>query len=394
MAAPELLTAQDLVDLATFYAHSSAEERDLRLVRHAVQEAYRELAHERDWNYYIRQARIHLSASQSSSTITYTSSTRALTLASGTWPSWAANGTVRIAGVNHKVSTRDSNTQLTLDPVNCPAADIAAGTSYVLFRTVYPLPPDFKRLLRPTTVDGAWQNYVCPESWLSLERRSYTTGGPTQWTVLGDENTLAGNAIHIWPAPTSTETLDFLYHRTPRQLVYTGYDGNQNSQRTTTQSTVATTADSATVTGTNTAFAAAHVGSIIRVTDSTSVLPDGRDGGLNPWLEQKVISARASATSLTADSVFSNTLSGVFYTISDPVDVAPSMLNALKACLRWKVAELRRMDSAERDYIAYARARVLAFENDARVDIERYASGPWWGGAWEEVGDVDMTYTD
>lgn len=44
-----------------------------------------------------------------------------LTVTNGVWPSWAASGTVHINGADYEVSTRDSDTQLTLESSLSPA---------------------------------------------------------------------------------------------------------------------------------------------------------------------------------------------------------------------------------------------------------------------------------
>lgn len=67
-----------------------------------------------------------------------------VTLASGTWPSWAAAGDFRIGGVAYSVSTRDSNSGLTLVDTSVAAS---AGSSYELVQQVYDLPDDFGGLI-------------------------------------------------------------------------------------------------------------------------------------------------------------------------------------------------------------------------------------------------------
>lgn len=63
-----------------------------------------------------------------------------VTLAAGTWPSWAAQGELEISGSTYSVASRDSNSQLTLDDVSVAAS---AGSTYSLSRPAYTLPDSF-----------------------------------------------------------------------------------------------------------------------------------------------------------------------------------------------------------------------------------------------------------
>jgi hypothetical protein len=81
------------------------------------------------------------------------------TLASGTFPSWAADGELIIDGETYSVASRDSGTQVTLDNTSVAAS---AGTEYQLIAAVYTLPDAFGGLISPLT----WQP------------------GQTEWTTL------------------------------------------------------------------------------------------------------------------------------------------------------------------------------------------------------------------
>lgn len=66
-----------------------------------------------------------------------------VTLASGTFPSWAAQGELVVDGGVYAVNTRDSGTQVTLHDTSL---DVDAGTTYSLVRVAYDLPDDFAGL--------------------------------------------------------------------------------------------------------------------------------------------------------------------------------------------------------------------------------------------------------
>ncbi len=77
------------------------------------------------------------------STGTVTIADGVVTLDSGTFPSWAAQGAITISSGTYSVASRDSNTQVTLTDTTL---DADAGSTYSLGRTVYDLPDDFAML--------------------------------------------------------------------------------------------------------------------------------------------------------------------------------------------------------------------------------------------------------
>lgn len=71
-----------------------------------------------------------------------------VTLAGGTFPTWAASGELRIDGVAYPVATYSSGSSITLDDTSIAAA---AGTTYELVQQVYDLPDDFGGIIGPLT---------------------------------------------------------------------------------------------------------------------------------------------------------------------------------------------------------------------------------------------------
>lgn len=63
-----------------------------------------------------------------------------VTLESGTWPAWAAQGLLSISGTLYPVSSRDSNTQITLHDTTL---DAAAETTFVLYQGDVDAPDNF-----------------------------------------------------------------------------------------------------------------------------------------------------------------------------------------------------------------------------------------------------------
>ena len=82
------------------------------------------------------------------------------------------------------------------------------------------------------------------------------------------------------------------------------------------------------------------VGSVIRFGTSTTK-PSGVRG-LNPWQEQRIITAYTSPTQVTVDSAPGATYSNVKYVVSDPIDVRPNMIEPFLRGCEWKLSLSRR----------------------------------------------------
>ncbi len=116
-----------------------------------------------------------------------------------------------------------SNSVIVLDPGLSLKADVTAQP-YTLYRTVYPLPSDFRNLDEPSDEYNWWAGlYVTPDQAMKIERVSNSSGEPYHWTVIKDPDS-TGWAIKVIGYPTGTETLDFTYRRTARPIRYSGHE--------------------------------------------------------------------------------------------------------------------------------------------------------------------------
>jgi hypothetical protein len=186
-------------------------------------------------------------------------------------------------------------------------------------------------------------------------------------------------ALRLYPPPDAVYQADYIYQRQPRLL------------RTDDHSTgtVTTTSGSASVTGSGTAWAARHVGTVFRVSRSAAK-PTG-PAGANPAAFERIITAVSSATSITLDSTADESLSACGYLLSDPVDVEPgAMLVALLRAVEHQMAHARRMRDRQMSETAYTRALVLAREADSRnFTDERIGQGRWYR---ERLADMPITF--
>ena len=369
MAAPDLLTYQDLVDHLLRYSAGGGQDAVTTPIRAAIQTAYRDLLYGRNWNYYYAQYEVPLVAPYSTGTVVYDHAggtyERMLTLSGGTWPTWAAYGKVIISGIIYDVESRKSNTELTLTENSNPGADVSS-IAYSIYRTTYTMPSDYRGSFSPVLESSNSQlKYISPDQWNQLEIRERTASTPTFWTLLGDPNTYASMAIVVHPAVSTAERMRFIYQRAPRQLRYDGY----GSERT---GTVTISAAATAVTGTTTTFLTEHIGSVIRF-GTTSDVPTGISG-LNPYKEQQTIGTYTSATSIALSAAVTNAYSAVKYTISDPIDVYPGTINALIRGIEYQFAIMTRQKDVDSAYSLYKEAKIQAYESDNHIAEPRTAA--------------------
>lgn len=122
-----------------------------------------------DWSFLHSRQPVTTVAPYTTGTITVSSGV--VTLAGGTWPSWAAVGVLKvtISGViyYYRVSSRDSDSQITLEDTS---VDVAAGTSYSLGCPEYDLPAAYDGLESKLTFEPEASDQYPPIKIVSEER--------------------------------------------------------------------------------------------------------------------------------------------------------------------------------------------------------------------------------
>lgn len=384
-------THSDAVEfLADRFESVDQSDRIGRLTGVAVRTAYRDLPNRLQWSYYRRRVTLVTAAPYSTGTVAYDhtggSSERLVTLSSGTWPTWATYGTLKIGDVSYKVTSRISGTEITLDADNNPGEDVASGTAYTLFRTQYPLPNGYR------TVSGVFdvrqncelQN-VSPGELVALGIGDMTTGNPRCWTARGLVADYPGRvALEFWPPPSDAGTIEVSLGNQGRELLLAS---------SVTAGTVTVSSGGTSVTGSGTAFTAACVGSVIRFSSGPTNVPTGLHG-LYPYDHQSIITARTSATAITIADAAPQAYTGVKYCISDPIDIEPgSMLTYfLKAC-SYELGSLLSIDQRKLAILESERMEALrmAASADHRESVISQNSQPFWSGwslaDWGEVSD-------
>lgn len=339
--------------------------RNRRQAVRAVQEAYAEIPMRRMWRYYQRPLTIQTVASQTSSTITYTASSRSVTLASGTWPTDAIKYAIYINNARHTVATRSSSTVLILDEKDAPTANIAAGTSYTLARDTYELPSNFRSLIKVVDVLANNRPIACVEPADVIEEQYRFRGAslPVLCGVYRSEHLSGSLAIHFAPSPSTARVYNLFGHFWPQELKTLDYN----------LGTVSTTADSTALVGVGTTFTSDHVGAVIRISPSGSLkLPTDIQGEidknrLEPYAQQRVIRSRTDGTNLVLEQAADSALTTSGYRISSRIDIEPgAMRNAFLRCCEAKFATQDRAGSEQRE-AKYERALAFAMAADQRI---------------------------
>lgn len=391
-----MTTYQDLLDHLLAYAGTDATAAATGQHRRAVQLAYQSLATRHPWNYYWTLGRITTSAPYSTGTVEFDltggANERQLTLTDGVWPSWAAQGFVIIADKPYSVATRVSDTVLTLAEESSPAVDLNPDTTYKIARDSYPLPAGFVAGEEAAICSSsAALEFRHPREW-ATERRFPDQGVPAWFSYIGDPLRRGQLRLVLTPAPDAAYPIDFLYRRAPRPLVY----------QAEANGLVSVAAAGVTVTGSNTAFKAAMVGSIIRLGADNKTGPTGLGGG-NPRSHEATITAVASLTSLTIDAAPVDAYDQVKFAITDPVDVDEvGMLEYVhRECeMQWRTITRSSggpLTTAKAETTEYNLAFTRAREADSRYSGRRASlrsrrSSSTWGTSYESgegtSGDV------
>ena len=385
-----MLTFSDAVEYLQQFTGGAALDVSQADIRAAVLDAYERVSQEKVWQYHLMPWRLHMQAPYSTGTITYTNSTRTCTISGGSWPSWAVFGRIKIGNIFSTIESVSSADAI-LSEANNPGEDVAAGTSFTLYRVRYPLPADFRAMHSLMDENRTWeQRYLNPHEWLRIERHLTQGTNRFAWTITGDPDTYSGYSIRVSGYSGSHETMDFVLLRHPRALVYSGYDPDVDHPGTVDDF------GGITLTGGSTAWEAAMVGSLIRIGRGdlvTSPAPTGRRG-LNPYIAQAVILTHASATEITVDTSLGLT-GPLRCLVTDPVDLPRELGLSFLKCCQYQLLANRQHKDADKYWARYAAELQVALENQSLVLREMVAGGwRWsvdWGNFWWQFGNVSAS---
>lgn len=178
------------------------------------------------WSFLNVRGKVTSPAPYSTGTVTIVADTDGseVTLSGGTWPAWAADGELTIAGTRYSVLARTSDTVIVLEDTELTAA---AGTEYSLGQFRFPLPVDFAGLNGPITYDTSSTNMRCPlrSTHESEIRRLYMASAenmtgeyPKLYAIYARAHDLTEQQryiLELFPPGTAQIDLQFMYRSWP-----------------------------------------------------------------------------------------------------------------------------------------------------------------------------------
>lgn len=372
------LTYFDLVESLIVSSYGGPQDAEQRDIRTAIHRAYDELTTIRDWAYYHVYGRVNLQAPYSTGTVEIDGGGAVFVGSDLIQLSLRPRDfTLRVADRNYRINSYVNTGELELYPEDA-SAYVPAGAPFTIFRSIYPLPDDFRNLDEPSDEFNWWSGlYVTPDQAMKLERVSNTSGEPYHWTIIKDPHG-SGWAIKVVGYPTKVETLDFTYRRTARPIRYSGHEAALR------QGTISRSGFS--VTGAGTAFPVNAAGSILRIGDTTNI--PGPIESLTPWVFESPITARPSATALTT-ATGGTVASLTKYLITDPIDIAPHMHSAMDSCCDYWLSRIRGVKTDEA-FNLYQRDLRLAMEQDQLAPLSGRSRNVWHDGGWRSPLQSDV----
>lgn len=355
-------------------------------IRTAIRSALRLVSAEHLWPYYCDYLHLNTSESYTTGTIAYTAATRTVVLTGGTWPSWAAQGSLIIDTLHARVDAVASSTSLTVISSDAPVDDYSGTYTMYQYQFTLPVTSNIYKCGKAQVDQANWLEYINPSMFETDIRKQYlTSGGRPRWfTISRDFRNTGQQILSLWPYPTTEQRIRMGYVRHPADIAIWSYETGK----------VATTAADETVTGTDTVFASNMVGCLLRTGSDIVNVPTDSDG-LYPPVNEAVIATYTSATSLELATDATTTQAEASVCISSLLDVDYNiMIEVILYKARLELAKIRRIDPAlraehERDYAqALYSAKVQAStSNSVRV------AGSFTGRAWAWPGQFDSWYT-
>lgn len=369
---PLFATFSDLIEHGLDYLGGTADDQATRDVARAVKQAYNDLSNARTWQYLMQQGQFVTDPPFSTGTIAYSQAgsvvppgtqvtPRLVTLTGATWPVPASGGTVgpgwmlRVGTATYQVESYIDSTHLTLTVDVNPTYNLAAGTIYTLYHDGYLLPADFVK--QDTSIyEGNFGGleYSDPTYYLWWQRYLLASGMPRYYTIVGSRAYPGRMETRIYPFPTDTKTIAYIYQRQPRTL----------QLQALTLGTVSVTQGSTVVSSNGFSFPATCVGAILRL-GTPQVVPGSWISANPPAFETFVQIWQGPGSVIVNDS---SPFTGVYaYMLSDRVDLdINSMLQPVLRGVEKYLQTARNIQGKPDAAIAYSMALKEAQAADSR----------------------------
>lgn len=172
------------------------------------------------WEFYKTYGDISLRAAYSTGTLAISSGSTTCTLTTGTWPTWAASGKLKISGKAYRIASRTSGSVVVLS--TAWNATAITASAYTIFQDEYTLPSDCLKFGRPLPGQNwGWGGEASSFGDVLEAQNSLNFGQtyPGKWAIHGSGGTAK---ILGWPYPTVDNLWAFWYYRKPAELVSSG----------------------------------------------------------------------------------------------------------------------------------------------------------------------------
>ena len=207
-----------LIEYARLRMANSSTTNATTIIKTAVNNAMKRVGRE-DFYEFLRRGRINMVATYSTGTVTVTKDSATLTGSGSAWSTAAVAAKDKIivnanTNVEHEVSSVGGETTITL--VNEWVDTTAAAQAYNIYRNSFAVPStagsEFRKMFEPEGEDFflTWVSPPLFES-IKLADKNQTSSDPEWATVINGR-------IELYPYPTSTDVIDYLYYAWPKTL--------------------------------------------------------------------------------------------------------------------------------------------------------------------------------
>jgi hypothetical protein len=207
------LTASDLWAYARRMARNKTGTQADTEIKQAVNDALDMISQEAEWPWLLTdRGTFSLDAAYATGTVAIAVGATTMTLTSGTWPTWAASGKLKIAGKTYFISSRTSGSVIEL--ATAWKATALTATTFIIFRDEYALASDLMKFGRIHPGETwAWGGQPMGfDTFLDLQNdHNFSLDYPAGWTI-------AGNKIRMWPYPGTDNLVNYSYYKKPAAL--------------------------------------------------------------------------------------------------------------------------------------------------------------------------------
>ena len=207
------LQASKLWAYARRMSHDKVGSKATTQIKQAVNSALGMLGKINKWNWLIKRGRINPRAFSNSGTVAVTDDSTTVTLTGSTFPSWVAGTEFIYDGVATKISTRDSDTQITLEFAFNGTS--ASGANYTIFQYKYDLPNDclqIDHLLGGQRFPTGSKHVDMGTLEEIRDTLNFSNPDAYYWAS-------SGGKMVLWPYPSEDRMLNYIYYAKPADLV-------------------------------------------------------------------------------------------------------------------------------------------------------------------------------